>query len=108
MTSSGFSSLILESSFTQTDLQGFDSHLCSGSVDDLAAVVLNPNCLKPVPHASVPSFLFFKSDGLKNAVGIFPLKLDVFFPADAARQLLCSSSNEDTFTLVLMSAHWNL
>lgn len=75
---------------------------------DGLAVVLNPNCLNPVPRISVLSFLFLKNDSLKNAVGSCPLKLDVFFPLDSAGQLLCSSSNEDTFTLVLMSARWNL
>lgn len=64
MTSLGFSSLILESSFAQANLQRFDPSMCSSSMDDLA-VALNPNCLNPVPHISVLSFfVFFKNDSV--------------------------------------------
>lgn len=65
MASLGFSSLIFESSFAQANLQGSDSNLGSTSMDDLAIVVLNPNCLNQVPHISVLSFfVFFKYDSV--------------------------------------------
>ena len=65
MTSLGFSSLIFESSFAWANLHGFDPNLCSGSMDDLAVVVLNPNCLNPVPHISALSFfVFFRNDSV--------------------------------------------
>lgn len=61
MTSLGISSLIFESSYAQANLPGFDQNLCSSSMDDLAIVVLNPNCMNQVPHISVLSlFVFLK------------------------------------------------